>query len=147
MTLRIEPKPGYSLDLDQDALRKLVECNPCNSTQELTLDLNTSQSTICYHLKKIRKVSKLGVLVAYTLSEKKKEDQVSIATNLLSRQRNNPFLKNIIITDGKWVFYDNVQHKSQWIDKDESPQPSPKDRASWKKSYVCIVGSLQYYSF
>ena len=60
-SLRDEPRPGRSSDLDQDALRELVECNPRKSTRELALDLNTSQSTICRHLKKIGKVSKLGV--------------------------------------------------------------------------------------
>ena len=35
-------RPGYSLDFNQDALKELVECNPCKSTQELENDLNTS---------------------------------------------------------------------------------------------------------
>ena len=57
-SLKDEPRPGCSLDLDRDALRELVEYNPRKSTRELALDLNTSQSTICGHLKKMRKVSK-----------------------------------------------------------------------------------------
>ena len=44
-------KPGRSSDLNQDPLRELVECNPRKSTQELALDLNTSQSSMCRHLK------------------------------------------------------------------------------------------------
>ena len=36
---------------------------------------------------------------------------------LLSRPKNNLFLKNIIAGDVKWVFYDDVQ----WIVKDVSP--------------------------
>ena len=55
--LRDETRLGCSSNLDQDALRKFVECNPHKS--------------------------------------------------------------NIITSDKKWVFYDNVQHKRQWIDKDE----------------------------
>ena len=53
------------------------------------------------------------------------------------------FIKNIITGDEKRVFYDNIQCKRQWIDKNESLQPTPK-----KKSYaVCMVRLLQYYSF
>ena len=49
---RDEPQPGRSLDFDGDALRGLVECNPRRCTRELALDLNTSKSTMCCHLKK-----------------------------------------------------------------------------------------------
>ena len=59
-----------SSDLNQDALKELVECNPYKSTQELVLDFNTFQSTISCHLKKIGKVSKLDIWVPYTLTEK-----------------------------------------------------------------------------
>ena len=58
---------------------------------------------------------------------------------------NKPFLKNIITGDEKWAFYDNLQRKRQWTDKDEPPQLNPK--GSWMKNYaVCMVGLLQYYS-
>ena len=47
-SLKNELWPGRSSDLDQYALRKLVECNLHRSTWEFVLD--TSQSTIYYHL-------------------------------------------------------------------------------------------------
>ena len=43
-SLRDEPSSGPSSDLDQDALRELVECNSHKNTREFALDLNTSQS-------------------------------------------------------------------------------------------------------
>ena len=43
-------------------------------------------------------------------------------TNLLLGLRNETFLKNIITSESKWVFFDNVQCKILWIDEDESPQ-------------------------
>ena len=67
-----------------------------------------------------------------------------MATSLLSRQSNDPFLKNIITDDGKWIFYDDVQRKKQWIDKDESPQPTPNAEIR-RKHAVCMVRSLQYF--
>ena len=77
---------------NQDVLRELVECNSNKSTQELVLDLNTSQSTICHHLRKIGKVSQLGIWVIHILSARNKENCIYIATSLLIRQRNDLFL-------------------------------------------------------
>ena len=69
------------------------------------------------------KVSKLGVWVPHALSEKNKADRLSIATSLLSRQSNDPFLDKIIAGYEKWIAYDNAARKRQWVDKDKSPQP------------------------
>ena len=41
-SLRDEPRPGPSLDFDQDAFRELVDCNIHESTLELALDFNTT---------------------------------------------------------------------------------------------------------
>ena len=70
-----EPRPGHSSDFDAEALKSLVECNARQSTRELADKLNPSQSTICHHLEKIGKVSKLGVWVPHALSEKNKADR------------------------------------------------------------------------
>ena len=73
------------------------------STQKyLTVtDLGRSQSAICYNMKKIGKESKQGVRLSQTLCEKNKEDRISIATSLLSKQRNDQFFKNVITDDKK----------------------------------------------
>ena len=84
------------------------------------------QFTICCHLKKIGKVSRLGIWLPQTLSENNEEDRISTATSLLSKQNNDTFLKNIMTGHEKWVIYDNVQRKRQWIDEDISLQPNRK---------------------
>ena len=58
MFLRNEPRLLCPSDLNQDDLRKLVECILSLSTQEVAFDLNIYWTTICCHLKKIGKVSK-----------------------------------------------------------------------------------------
>ena len=95
--------------------------------------------------KRWKKGNKLGVCVPHTLNEKNK-DRKSIVTSLLSKQRNDSFLKIIITGDKKWVFYDDVQHKKQWVDKDEFSQPTPKVELHGKNHAVCLLGSLRYYS-
>ena len=62
----------------------------------ISIERNTSQSTFCLRLKTIRKVSKLDVCLPHTFSETNKEDSISILINRLSRQKNDPFLRNII---------------------------------------------------
>ena len=79
MSLKNEPRPGRSSDFDDDVLKSLVKCSPCQSTRELADKLNTSQSTICHHLEKMGKVSKLGIWVSHALREKNKADHLSIA--------------------------------------------------------------------
>ena len=91
-SLKDEPRPGRSSDFDDDALKALLEYNPCQSTQELTDKLNMSQSTICRHLEKMVKVSKLGIWVPHALREKNKADRLSIATSLLYDRENISFL-------------------------------------------------------
>ena len=108
----------------------------------LALDLNASQSTICNHLKNLGKVSKLSIWVLHTLSEKNKENCISIATSLLSVRRNDPFLKNIITGGENWVFYDSIQYKRQWIDKDDSPQPIQKVKLHGRKVMLCVCVCL-----
>ena len=54
-SLRNEHRAGRSLDIDQEAIRNLVEFSLSKSTRKLKLDQNTS--TICHHFEKIRNVS------------------------------------------------------------------------------------------
>ena len=79
-SLKDVPRPGRTSDFNAEALKSLVECNACQSTQELADKLNMSQPTICYHLEKMGKVSKLGVWVPHALSEKNKADRLSFTT-------------------------------------------------------------------
>ena len=95
--MKDESRSGCSSDFDDDGLKALVEYNPRQSTRELADKLNTSQSTICRHLEKMGKVSKLGVWVPHALSEEKEADHFSIVTSLLSRQRNDQFFMKTLL--------------------------------------------------
>ena len=67
--------------------------------------------------------------------------------SLLLNQSKDPFLKNIITGNKKFFFYDNVQCKRQWIDRQISTA-YPKAKTSWEENYAgCMVGSLRHYSF
>ena len=72
-SLKDEPRPGRSSEFDAEAFNSLVDCNARQSTLELADKLNMSRSTICRHLEKMGKVSKLGVWVPHARSEENKQ--------------------------------------------------------------------------
>ncbi|GFV98489.1 HTH_48 domain-containing protein [Trichonephila clavipes] len=47
---------------------------------------------------------------------------MSIAPSLLSRVKTELFLNRIVTGDEKWVTYENIVRKRQWLDKDEPPE-------------------------
>ena len=60
-------------------------------------------------------MSNLGVWVPNTRSENLKKDCVSLETNQLSRQINNPFLKNILISENKVFFKTMLKAKDDGL--------------------------------
>ncbi|KAG5311914.1 SETMR methyltransferase, partial [Pseudoatta argentina] len=76
-TLKDGPRAGCPSDLDDNLLKAMLEQNPRQSTRDIAGRSNTSQSTVCRHLEKLGKVSKLGVWVPHNLSERNKEDRNS----------------------------------------------------------------------
>ena len=46
----------------------------------------------------------------------------------------------IFTGDGKWIFYDDIQCKRQWIGKGESPQPIPN--AGLHERKVLLYGGI-----
>ena len=83
-------------------------------------------------------MSKLGVWLSHTLSKKNKEDCISVSKSLLSKQRNDAFLENIITGDEKWMFYDNDQCEKQWIVKDKSTLITLKAKLHRRKFMLSV---------
>ena len=48
------------------------------------------------------------------------------------------FLDEFITGDEKWIIYDNVACKRQWVDKDISPQPDPNAELHDRKIMLCL---------
>ncbi|XP_043258025.1 histone-lysine N-methyltransferase SETMAR-like [Colletes gigas] len=133
-----EPRPGRPSDFDDNLLKVILGQNPRQSTRIIAERLNTSQATVNRHLEKLGKVSKLGVWVPHNLNERNKEDRMSIATSLLLRVKIEPFLNRIVTGDEKWVSYDNIVRKRQWLDKNQPPLPGPKANIHGKKILLYV---------
>lgn len=121
-----KPRSGRPSNLDEDALRRLIEANPRLTTREIGITLGCSHSIIEDHLVTIGKVSKLGSWVPHELSQKDLDQRADICTNLLSKQRHFQWLNSIVTGDEKWVLYANQTRKRQWLSMEEEPQPEPK---------------------
>ena len=51
----------------------------------------------------------IALIFGVNISEKKLLDCVSIHNSLLKRNKNIPFLKQIVMGDEKWILYNNVE--------------------------------------
>ena len=121
-SLEDQLRSGRPSEFYEVALRNLVESNPAQSIRDLSSQLNSSSTTVYRHLKAMGKVPKLGKWVPYKLSENERQRRINAAVSLLSMSRRKDWLATILTSDEKWVVYDNIHRKFQWVDLDESPK-------------------------
>ena len=119
-------------------LRDLVESNSFLTTRELAKTLGVSHIIVENQLHKMGKVNKSGAWVPHQLTEDNMATRYNICTSLLTRNNIESFLNRIITGDEKWILYDNVKKKRQWVDRGEEPEPTAKAGLHPKKVLLCI---------
>ncbi|GFT35253.1 histone-lysine N-methyltransferase SETMAR [Nephila pilipes] len=67
-----------------------------------------------------------------------KERRLDACLSLLSRNKAEPFLNQIVTCDETLILYDNRKCSSQWLDKDEPPKHCPKRDIHQKKLMVTV---------
>ena len=138
-SLRDEPRPGNSSDLDQDSLRELLQCNQRKSTPELALDLNTSQSTICCHLKKEMKSEQAGYLGSSYSLLKDLIAYLLLQVFFQGREMNH-FSRISLQMSLSWQC---STQKCSWVTRLNLYTANSKCGTSWKETYtMCMMGSL-----
>jgi len=90
--------------IDDDQIKSLIESNPRHEIAEI---IDVSQKTVVNHLHTLGYVSWYDIWVPHNLNDKNLIDRIFICDLLLKRNENCPFLK-WIITDEKWIVYNNV---------------------------------------
>lgn len=83
-------------------------------------------------------MKKLDKWIPYELNEKPRQNGLEVCLMLPFHHKSDPFLNRIIIFDGKWIQYGNRKCSPQWLDKDESPKPTPKRSIHQKKLMVNV---------
>ena len=124
--------------MDNHALFELVEIDNELTIQELADLMETSWSSIQRHLKQIGKTLREGRWVPHKLSNSNKEQRYAIATKLLVRHENEPFLKRIVTSNEKWMRCDNPKRRKQWLSMGQKPNPKLKPNLHMKKQMLCI---------
>lgn len=137
-SLEVEPIPGRPSTIDLSELKKAINSDPTLTTRDLAGKLKCSNSTIYTHLQRLRLVSKLGQMVPHDLKPSQLKKRVDICTSLREMRRTFNWLNNLIVSDEKWVVYDNPQRKRQWLKPKELAKPTPKAGLHPKKRMLCV---------
>ena len=58
---------------------------------------------------------------------------MSVCDQLIKRKENDPFLKRMIMSDEKWIVYNNVSRKRNWSRWGEAPERQAKAEIHQKK--------------
>ena len=137
-SLENAPRSGRPHLVNSKLLRKEVETNSKMSERTLASTVGCSQSSISRTLKSLGKVQKLGAKVPHRLTDFDRQRRVTACTSLLHHHRTTDWIKSILTSDEKYVLYDNVTRRAQWVDKHEQPKPDPKGDLFPKKALACV---------
>ena len=96
---------------------------------------NRALKIICTSL-----VMLIALMFGFHISSVKKIllDHISTCDSLLKRNENVPFLKQIVMGNGKWILYNNVERKRSWGKQNEPPPTIPKAGLHPKKVMLYI---------
>ncbi|XP_076330574.1 histone-lysine N-methyltransferase SETMAR-like [Tachypleus tridentatus] len=114
---------GRPVEFDNDLILATLEEDCAVTVEELVQKFNSSLSTVHRYLQQLGRVSKLGKLVPRELSADNLREQVYICTSLHSRKLQALFLNRLVTEDEKWVLYQNVKCRQQWVSAREPATP------------------------
>ena len=138
LSLEDKPRTGRPQEVSNDDLLEVVEENPRVTTDELAIMFDCSNSTIFEHLKSLGKKCKAGRWVPHTLTANNRTQRLSICTSLLLKQRREPFFDRLVTGDEKWVLYDNVTMRKQWLSPGQSPAPTARRELHPRKVLLSV---------
>lgn len=136
--VRDAPGRGRSVTEKVDEILKLVEQDRHGTCREIADALNINHMTVWNHLKKAGYTKNLDVWVPHELSQKNLIDRITISETLLKRNDMDPFLKQIITGDEKWIRYDNIQRKRSWSKAGNLPQTTSKPGLTKNKVMLSV---------
>lgn len=133
-----QPRSGRPVTVNQEALIKAVETKPSTSTRILSADLGIAQRTVVRHLKTIGKVNKRCREVPHDLTEILAKRRMETCRKLLENPRDDRFIRQIVTSDEKWIYFSNPDKQNQWLDAGQVPEPVPKRERFSQKALLCV---------
>lgn len=131
-------RTGRPLTEKADEILELIEIDRHATCEDIADALCIDSKTVWNHLKKANFSKTLDVWVPHNLSQKNLIDRISISETLLKRNEIDPFLKQIVTGDEKWVKYENIVRKRSWKKVGEAPEMTPKPGLTAKKVMLCV---------
>ena len=109
---------GRKTATENDKLKALVEANSRTTIRELAEEIGVCNGTISNQMREIGKTKKLDKWIPHELNENHKMHRFEIASSLILRYNNNPFIDRIVTCDEKWIMYHNQDRSAQWLGHD-----------------------------
>lgn len=126
ISLENKPRGHRQSVVDNDVLKAIIEADPRQTLEELSVLLNCGVSSVWNHMKEIGKINRCGVWVPHDLTPEQKNNRVQICHSLFIRHLKEPFFKWIVTGDEKWIMYENLHNKNQWLSPGQIPVPVAK---------------------
>ncbi|EYB97606.1 hypothetical protein Y032_0139g2120 [Ancylostoma ceylanicum] len=146
----LEDKPGRGrrMSLDDQALKAAVETKLDTTIRTLAAGLGVHYATVSKHLASIGMVRKMQKWTPHDLTDDQQSTRYEICSNLLVRQKNEPFLDRLITVDEKWLLFDNKKRGYVWVDKFSTPpsftKPDLHPRKGMLTVWWCCKGVIHY---
>lgn len=137
ITLQRSKGSGRRITVDNDAIRAAVEAEPTKSCRNMAVELSISKSSIHSHLHQLGKVNKCCREVPHELTPENAKRRISICKKLLDNPQDFRFLKRIVTSDEKWIYYRYSDNRKQWIDRGASALPVVRRERFEKKALLC----------
>ena len=121
-------------------LEALLDEDPCQTQEELTLSLEVTQQNISLRLKAMEMIQKQGNWVPYELKPRdiERRRRFFACEQLFERQKRNGFLHRIVTGDEKWIRYDNPKRRKSWGKPGHASTSTAKTNMHASKLILCI---------
>lgn len=121
-----------------DELTKLLDEDPCQTQQELSVTLSVTQQCISKRLRNLGMIRKQCTWVPYELKIRDMERRKTICEMLLQRYERKGFLHRVVTGDEKWIHYENPKQKFAWVMPGEAVPSIPKPNIHGSKTMLCV---------
>lgn len=136
--LKDRTRSGRPMVDKDNEIMEIIKQDRHISSYDIAKELGISQQTILNHIEKLGYKKKLDIWVPHNLSQQNLISRISICDSLLKRNEIEPFLRNMITGDEKWITYDNNVRKRSWSKRDEAAQTIAKPRLSPRKIMLSV---------
>ncbi|GFW42337.1 histone-lysine N-methyltransferase SETMAR [Trichonephila clavipes] len=123
---------------NDNKITEIIKVDRHVSSHSITQELKIDHKTVLNHLRTVVFKKKLDVWVPHQLTPKNMMNRISICEALAKQNEIDPFLKQMVTGDEKWVTYDNTVRKLSWPKCCELGQTVSKPGLTARKVLLCI---------